>query len=297
MLSAESLQIQSCRFNPTYLPSAPGSLAEGRAWFDVMVENYAGHPIPLPEGTRVESVKVDGIPAEWIYPPGADAERAVLFLHGGAYILGSLKSHRDLVARLSRAAGVRSLLTDYRLAPEHVFPAALDDALTAYRWLLARGTRPRHIVLAGDSAGGGLALALLESLRDETLPMSAGAVLLSPWTDLVGRVASRITRNASDPIFTGIPLFDITPLKKTLSRYVDFDILKTSKKRPRLIVTCTDIQTSNPVIYDSKNVDINVENVVASAGFPFYGISWTQQNNKGDSESVLMLAEMMNYDE
>ena len=76
------------------------------------------------------------------------------------------------------------------------------------------------------------------------------------------------------------PLFDITPLKKTLSRYVDFDILKTSKKRPRLIVTCTDIQTSNPVIYDSKNVDINAENVVASAGFPFYGISWTRQNNK-----------------
>lgn len=203
MLSAESLQIHSYLFANKNAQSAPGSLAERRAWFDVMVEIYAGHPIPLPEGTRVESVKVDGIPAEWIYPPGADAERAVLFLHGGAYILGSLKSHRDLVARLSRAAGVRSLLTDYRLAPEHVFPAALDDALTAYRWLLARGTRPGHIVLAGDSAGGGLALALLESLRDKALPMSAGAVLLSPWTDLVGTVASRTTRNASDPIFTG----------------------------------------------------------------------------------------------
>jgi epsilon-lactone hydrolase len=77
------------------------------------------------------------------------------------------------------------------------------DALTAYRWLLARGTRPGHIVLAGDSAGGGLALSLLESLRDKALPMSAGAVLLSPWTDLVGSVASRTTRNACDPIFTG----------------------------------------------------------------------------------------------
>jgi acetyl esterase/lipase len=93
--------------------------------------------------------------------PDTDAEGSMLFLQGGAYILGSLKSHWDLVARLGRAAGVLGLLTDYRLAPEHVFPAALDDALTAYRWLLARGTRPRHIVLVGDSAGGGLALALL----------------------------------------------------------------------------------------------------------------------------------------
>src|SRR5262249_27315232 len=90
-----------------------------------------------------------------------------------------------------------------RLAPEHVFPAALDDALTAYRWLLALGTRPGHIVLVGDSAGGGLALALLEILRDKALPMPAGAALLSPWTDLVGTVASRTTCNASDPIFTG----------------------------------------------------------------------------------------------
>ena len=133
MLSPESLQIQSYLFANKTAQSAPRSLAEWRSWFDVMVEKYAGYPIPLREGTRVESVKVDGIPAEWIYPPGADAERAVLFLHGGAYILGSLKSHRDLVARLSRAAGVRGLLTDYRLAPEHVLPAALDDALTSYR--------------------------------------------------------------------------------------------------------------------------------------------------------------------
>src|SRR5438105_7830239 len=203
MLSAESLQIQSYLFANKTAQSAAGSLAERRAWFDVMVEKYAGHPVPLPEGTRIESVKVDGIPAEWIYPPGADAEHAVLFLHGGFYILGSLKSHRDLVARLSRAAGVRSLLIDYRLAPEHVFPAALDDALTAYRWLLARGTKPEHIVLAGDSAGGGLTLALLQSVRDQHLPMPAGAVLLSPWTDLVGTVESRTTREAADPINSG----------------------------------------------------------------------------------------------
>jgi epsilon-lactone hydrolase len=205
MPSPEGVQIRSnlLAFKAAQGQGAPAPLSEQRASFDVLVENYVGHPIPLPEGTRVESVDVDGIPAAWIYPPDAETERVVLYLHGGFYILGSLKSHRDLVARLSSAAGVRSLLLDYRLAPEHVFPAALDDALTAYRWLLARGTKPEHIILAGDSAGGGLTLALLQTVRDQHLPMPAGAVLLSPWTDLVGTVESRTTREAADPLFSG----------------------------------------------------------------------------------------------
>jgi epsilon-lactone hydrolase len=201
MPSPESLQLRRYLLARQAAPRA--SLAEQRASYELLVENYVGHPLPLPEGMRVESVDVDGIPAEWISPPDADSERVALYLHGGGYILGSLKSHRDLVARLSNAAGVRSLLIDYRLAPEHVFPAALDDALTAYRWLLANGTQPEHIVLAGDSAGGGLTLALLQTLRDKDVLMPAGAVLLSPWTDLVGTVESRTTREASDPIFSG----------------------------------------------------------------------------------------------
>ena len=205
MPSPESVQIRSnlLAFKAAQGQGAPAPLSEQRASFDVLLETYVGHPIPLPEGTRVESVDVDGIPAAWIYPPDAQTERVVLYLHGGFYILGSPKSHRDLVARLSSAAGVRSLLIDYRLAPEHVFPAALDDALTAYRWLLARGTKPEHIILAGDSAGGGLTLALLQTVRDQHLPMPAGAVLLSPWTDLVGTVESRTTREAADPINSG----------------------------------------------------------------------------------------------
>jgi epsilon-lactone hydrolase len=203
MPSSESVQIRSYLLARRSASSAPVPLAEQRASYEVLVENYVGHPIPLPEGTRVESVDVDGIPASWIYPPDADAERVVLYFHGGAYILGSLTSHRDLVARLSAAANVRSLLIDYRLAPEHVFPAALDDALTSYRWLLARGTKPEHIVLAGDSAGGGLILALLQQVRDKSIPMPAGAVLLSPWTDMVGTVESRTAYEAVDPIFSG----------------------------------------------------------------------------------------------
>lgn len=203
MPSPESVRIRPYLLARKTTPSAPALLVERRATFELLVENYVGHPVPLPDGTRVEPVDVDGIPAEWIYQPDADSERVLLYLHGGAYILGSLTSHRDLVARLGRAAGVRSLLIDYRLAPEHVFPAAIDDALTAYRWLLAKGMKPEHIVLGGDSAGGGLLLALLQTVRDKNVPMPAGAVLLSPWTDLVGTVESRTTRDAADPIFSG----------------------------------------------------------------------------------------------
>lgn len=203
MSSPESLQIRSYLFALKAAQGAPAPLAEQRAFFEKLVENYVGHPLSLPEGTRIESVDVDGIPAAWVSPAGADQERVVLYFHGGAYTLGSLTSHRELVARLSTAAGVRSLQIDYRLAPEHVFPAALDDALTAYRWLLAHGTKPEHIVLAGDSAGGGLSLALLQVVRDQHLPMPAGTALLSPWTDLVGTVESRTTRDAVDPIFSG----------------------------------------------------------------------------------------------
>jgi acetyl esterase/lipase len=203
MPSPESLQIRRYLLARKTAPRAPLPLAKQRVAFELFVENYVGHPLPLPEGTHVESVDVDGVPAAWISPPDADAERVLLYLHGGNYMFGSLKSHRDLVARLGGAAGMRSLLIDYRLAPEHVFPAALDDALTAYRWLLANGIKPEHIVLGGDSAGGGLTLALLQIVRDKNIPMPAGAVLLSPWTDLVGTVESRTTRETADPLFSG----------------------------------------------------------------------------------------------
>jgi monoterpene epsilon-lactone hydrolase len=201
MPGPESLQIRPYLLISKNAPPVP--LAEQRVAFELLVENYVGHPISLPEGTRVESVNMEGVLAEWIRPPEADAERVLLYLHGGAYMLGSFTSHRDLVARLSTASGIQGLLIDYRLAPEHVFPAALDDALTAYRWLLANGTKPEHIVVGGDSAGGGLTLALLQLLRDKNVPMPAGAVLLSPWTDLVGTVESRTTRDAADPVFSG----------------------------------------------------------------------------------------------
>jgi acetyl esterase/lipase len=204
MSSSESIRIRSYLLaSQAAQQNAPQpSLAELRANYEMLLENYVGHPVSLPEGVYIEAVDMDGLPAEWIRPPDADAERVVLYVHGGGYVLGSLKSHRNLVAHLATASGVRHLLFEYRRAPEHVFPAALDDVLTAYRWLLSNGTKPAHIVLAGDSAGGGLILALLQILRDGNIAMPAGAALLSPWTDLVGTVESRTTREAADPVFS-----------------------------------------------------------------------------------------------
>ncbi|KAB8145114.1 alpha/beta hydrolase [Chloroflexia bacterium SDU3-3] len=202
MPSRESVQIRSALLAEKNAPFAELSLAERRAGFEGMVERHVGQPIPLPEGTHVQPVDAGGIPAEWVVPPHHSAESVLLYLHGGGYILGSPRSHRDLVARLSLAAGVRSLLIDYRLAPEHPFPAAVEDALAAYRWLLGAGVRPEQIVVGGDSAGGGLSLALLLALRQEGLPMPAGAALISPWTDLPGELPSRAAKGDADPIFT-----------------------------------------------------------------------------------------------
>lgn len=165
----------------------------------------------LPEnGTVVEKVTAGAVPGEWITTPGADAERVILFLHGGGYCLGSCSSHRGLASLLSRAAGVRALIIDYRLAPEHPFPAGLEDAVAAYRWLLGRGVDPKHIAVAGDSAGGGLTLATLLSLRDAGDPLPAGAVLLSPWTDLALTGESLVTRAELDPVLGKASMLGMT---------------------------------------------------------------------------------------
>jgi epsilon-lactone hydrolase len=152
-----------------------------------------------PKGTRKETVSINGMIAEWITPPNVLPDGVMLYLHGGAYVAGSLKSHSNLVAYFAQKARVRALAIEYRLAPEHPFPAALDDAITAYRCLLDQGTHPENIVIAGDSAGGGLTLATLLKLRDEGLPMPAAAVCISPWVDLAGTGESMKTRARKDP--------------------------------------------------------------------------------------------------
>ncbi len=152
-----------------------------------------------PADVRCTAVSANGVPCEWVAAPGADAQRVLLYFHGGGYYRGSVRTHRDFSGRLSRAAGARALVVDYRLAPEHRFPAAVDDCTAAWRWLVANGTKPSQVIVAGDSAGGGLALALLLTLRRGNEPLPAAAVLLSPWTDLAQSGASMTGNAESDP--------------------------------------------------------------------------------------------------
>jgi acetyl esterase/lipase len=152
----------------------------------------------VPADVICEKINAGGVDAEWIAAPGANADRVILYLHGGGYVIGSINTHRAMVSRIARASNARALAIDYRLAPEHPFPAAVEDATAAYRWLLAQGYKPGKIVIAGDSAGGGLTIVLLLAIRDAGLPMPAGAVPISPWTDLEGTGESVHTRAARD---------------------------------------------------------------------------------------------------
>jgi acetyl esterase/lipase len=171
------------------------SFEEGRAAYEEIA------PAPDPD-VNYEPVSANFVKAEWITATGATADRAVMYLHGGGYVTGSLNTHRDLMGRISRAAQARVLGLDYRLAPEHPFPAAVDDALAGYRFLLAQGLPPARIAVAGDSAGGALTLATLVAARDAGLVMPAAAVCLSPWVDLEGTGESMKTRRDVDPFVT-----------------------------------------------------------------------------------------------
>ncbi len=155
---------------------------------------------PSAAEVKCEPVDAGGVKAEWITANNAAPDRVILYLHGGGYVMGSIDTHRELVARLSKAAQARGLAIDYRLAPENPFPAAVDDAITAYRWLLAQGYKPARIVIAGDSAGGGLAISTLLAVRDLGAPAPAAAVCISPWVDFEAEGESMTSRAAQDPL-------------------------------------------------------------------------------------------------
>lgn len=146
-------------------------------------ERGAKRMAKLPQGIQVQPLTVAGMPAEWLIPDGAPADKKILYTHGGGYISGSLSDHRAIVAKMAKACGVSILLFEYRLAPEHPYPAALEDALAAYTWLLDQGTVPQDIMVVGESAGGGLCLALLITLKERGLALPAGGVAISPVTD------------------------------------------------------------------------------------------------------------------
>src|SRR5262249_31833033 len=147
-----------------------------------------------PERVTYEEVDAGGVPAMWVVPEGAAADRVLQYVHGGGYVMCSMHTHRRLVGHIATAAGIRALNVDYRLAPEHPHPAAVNDSVTAYCWLVDQGLEPRHLAIAGDSAGGGLTIPTLAPLRDRGLPLPAAGVPLSPWVDLEGTGETMTTR-------------------------------------------------------------------------------------------------------
>ena len=176
----------------------PPSLAEVRAGFLPM-----GRPHAIPDDVVVTEAVAGGVRAHWLDAPGADPRRVLVFLHGGGFQFGSLASDGELAARLGRAAGMRVLFPEYRLAPEHPFPAALDDVRAAWRWLTDEQGLPGYsLAVAGDSAGGGLAMSMMVAGRDDGDPLPAAAVLMSPTVDLSSSGASMTECVDQDPIST-----------------------------------------------------------------------------------------------
>jgi epsilon-lactone hydrolase len=175
----------------------PAGFAERRERLDAI-----GSTSPPAGDIRLEPIDANGIAAEWSLAPGSDPSKVLLFFHGGGYCSGSIVSHRGMVTEAGRAARARTLAVGYRLAPEHPFPAAIEDARSAYRFLLDQGIAPSRIVIGGDSAGGGLTLALMTCVRDAREPLPACAWLVSPWVDLQMIGASLAEKAVADPLIS-----------------------------------------------------------------------------------------------
>ena len=193
-MSAEQLAALKALLRERGKPENP-TVAEMRARMEEMGDRFQA-----PADAEVAAVSVAGCPAEWVAAPGAEADRAVLYLHGGGYVIGSCNTHRNLAYNLSAAARARVLLLDYRLAPEAPFPAALDDAVAAYGWLLDEGFRADRLSIGGDSAGGGLTAATLVALRQRGQPLPAAGLCISPWVDMEGVGASMTGKLDDDPL-------------------------------------------------------------------------------------------------
>ena len=178
--------------------------------------------IPLPENTKFKRILAGDVYAEWITCGDVDKDKTFMFIHGGGYYRGSIAATRATVARISAEAKVRCLSIEYRLAPEHPFPAAIDDTYTAYNWLIKEGLNPKNIIVSGQSAGGGLCLALLLKIKENNNIQPKGAVALSPWTDLSQSGKTMITNANIDPVIS----------KKYLDRMANLYLYKTPSNTP-----------------------------------------------------------------
>jgi acetyl esterase/lipase len=193
MISPEGQQIRATLVNDREALHVPLDV-ERREW-----EAAAAQTV-LPPNITVLPVDVAGVPGEWVSSPAAAPGHVLYYLHGGGFSAGSCVTHRELATRLCLASGARVLLIDYRLAPEHPFPAGLEDAVAGYQWLLAQGIPPAQIAIGGDSSGGGLAISTMLWLRERGVALPAAGALLSPWTDLALAGPSIHTRAEIDPL-------------------------------------------------------------------------------------------------
>jgi monoterpene epsilon-lactone hydrolase len=211
--------------------------------------------LPLADDVTAAAVEVDGMGAEWVTATGTSADRVVLYLHGGGYVMGSLATHRKLAGDISRAADARVLLLDYRLAPEHPYPAAIDDAVRAYQWLLDDGVEPGAVAVGGDSAGGGLTVATLLALRDRAVPLPGAAVVISPWADLTLQAAS-IERCAEiDPIVRG----------SDLACYRDWYLAGADSREPLASPARADLTGLPPILVHVGEAEVLVDDSVLLA--------------------------------
>lgn len=212
---------------------------------------------PVADDVSLETVDVDGVSGEFSIVPGSDPSRVLLFFHGGGYCSGSILSHRRMVTEAGRAGCVRTLAVGFRLAPEHPFPAAYDDAFIAWRWLRKQGVAANRIVVGGDSAGGGLTLALAMRLRDARDECPACLWLASPWTDLTMSGATLATKDAVDP------LIHKAYLEELASAYVPAGV---ARKDPRVSPLFADLRGLPPMLIQVGSAETLLDDSVRFAG-------------------------------
>jgi len=203
-----------------------------------------------PTGVTHEVVMTDGVRCEWLIPEGSPSDKVLLYIHGGGFILGMSPLHNDMVAYLAKQMGVRALMVDYRLAPEHPFPAGLDDCVTAYRWLLKQGYSADNIVISGDSAGGNFTIATLMKLRDEGDPLPAAAAPIAPVIDLVDR------ENPDNPVYDDV----LHPKARQLMRWSY--IGDSDPKNPLLSPAYNDWHDLPPLLVQAGEDEILCEDAV-----------------------------------
>jgi len=215
-----------------------------------------GSDWPVAQDIALEPVDMGGLPGEWSMTPGSDASRVLIYFHGGGYCSGSIRSHRRMMTEAGRAGALRTLAVGYRLAPEHPFPAALDDALTAWRFVRGQGVPAHSVAVGGDSAGGGLSVALLNALKAAGEELPGCAWLVSPWTDLTMSGATLATRDAADP------LIHKAYLEELASAYVPAGI---DRRDPRVSVLYADLEGLPPTLIQVGSAETLLDDAVRFA--------------------------------